>query len=64
VAQQLGEGWLFADADAYHPQANIDKMASGQPLNGPCANHLSSTSLSRVCGVRVRLVVRATHNKK
>lgn len=33
VAQQLGEGWLFADADAYHPQANIDKMASGQPLN-------------------------------
>ncbi|MCV9389123.1 decarboxylating NADP(+)-dependent phosphogluconate dehydrogenase [Reichenbachiella ulvae] len=23
----------FADADDYHPQKNIDKMASGQPLN-------------------------------
>ena len=23
----------FADADDYHPQANKDKMASGQPLN-------------------------------
>jgi carbohydrate kinase (thermoresistant glucokinase family) len=23
----------FHDADDYHPQANIDKMASGQPLN-------------------------------
>jgi gluconate kinase len=60
VAQRLGEGWIFADADAYHPQANIDKMASGQPLNGPLP-HLSS----HACGVRVRLVARATlPNKK
>lgn len=25
-------GWVFAEADAFHPQANIDKMASGTPL--------------------------------
>jgi carbohydrate kinase (thermoresistant glucokinase family) len=33
LAKRLGDGWVFADADAYHPQANIDKMANGQPLN-------------------------------
>jgi gluconokinase len=26
-------GWTFADADDYHPLANKQKMASGQPLN-------------------------------
>lgn len=26
-------GAVFADADDYHPKANKDKMASGQPLN-------------------------------
>jgi carbohydrate kinase (thermoresistant glucokinase family) len=26
-------GWTFRDADEFHPQANIDKMASGVPLN-------------------------------
>lgn len=26
-------GGEFFDGDHYHPQANIDKMASGQPLN-------------------------------
>jgi len=26
-------GLPFYDGDAYHPKANIDKMASGQPLN-------------------------------
>ncbi|MEJ2359662.1 MAG: gluconokinase [Deinococcales bacterium] len=25
-------GFAFADADSYHPQANIDKMAAGVPL--------------------------------
>lgn len=25
-------GWVFAEADEFHPQANIDKMASGTPL--------------------------------
>lgn len=30
LAQRLG--WVFADADDYHPQANRDKMARGQPL--------------------------------
>ncbi len=25
-------GWVFAEADAFHPRANIDKMASGTPL--------------------------------
>lgn len=30
LAQRLG--WAFADADDYHPQANRDKMARGQPL--------------------------------
>jgi len=24
--------WLFADADSFHPQANIDKMSAGIPL--------------------------------
>ena len=30
LAQQLG--WEFADADDYHPAANIGKMRSGVPL--------------------------------
>jgi gluconokinase len=30
VAGQLG--WQFADADSFHPQANIDKMRAGIPL--------------------------------
>jgi gluconokinase len=25
--------WIFADADSFHPQANIDKMSRGVPLN-------------------------------
>ncbi|GAB4064896.1 gluconokinase [Angustibacter speluncae] len=25
-------GWRFAEGDAYHPRANVDKMASGTPL--------------------------------
>lgn len=25
-------GWEFADGDEFHPRANIDKMAAGQPL--------------------------------
>ena len=25
-------GWEFAEGDAFHPQANIDKMHAGQPL--------------------------------
>jgi len=34
VAEGLAEvmGWRFAEGDAYHPRANIDKMASGSPL--------------------------------
>ncbi len=31
LAQKLG--WEYFDADDYHPQANVDKMASGTPLN-------------------------------
>lgn len=35
VGLALGEnlGWKFYDGDDYHPQANIDKMASGRTLN-------------------------------
>ncbi|MEH3077746.1 MAG: gluconokinase [Quadrisphaera sp.] len=34
VAQLLAKdlGWTFAEADEFHPQANIDKMESGHPL--------------------------------
>jgi len=31
LAQQLG--WEFSDADDFHPQANVEKMARGIPLN-------------------------------
>jgi gluconokinase len=31
LASQLG--WIFADADSYHPAANIDKMSRGIPLD-------------------------------
>ncbi len=31
LAQRLGT--VFADADDYHPKANKEKMAAGQPLN-------------------------------
>lgn len=31
VANRLG--WQFAEGDEFHPQANIDKMASGHPLD-------------------------------
>ena len=30
LAERLG--WPFADADGFHPPANVAKMASGQPL--------------------------------
>jgi gluconokinase len=30
IAEVLG--WRFAEGDAYHPRANIDKMASGEAL--------------------------------
>lgn len=35
VAELLGArlDWPVAEADQFHPQANIDKMASGHPLN-------------------------------
>ncbi|WP_431844005.1 gluconokinase [Calidifontibacter indicus] len=26
-------GWEFAEGDAFHPQANVDKMHAGHPLN-------------------------------
>lgn len=34
VAERLSEriGLAFAEGDAHHPQANVDKMASGRPL--------------------------------
>lgn len=31
VARRLG--WVFADADTFHPEANIAKMAAGIPLS-------------------------------
>ena len=31
LAQRLG--WAYAEADAFHPAANVAKMASGLPLN-------------------------------
>jgi carbohydrate kinase (thermoresistant glucokinase family) len=31
LAEQLG--WVFADADDYHPAANRAKMSQGEPLN-------------------------------
>jgi gluconokinase len=31
LAQQLG--WTFADADDFHPRANVEKMERGVPLN-------------------------------
>lgn len=35
VARMIGErlGWTFAEADEFHPKANIDKMSAGVPLN-------------------------------
>jgi len=35
VGQQLAQElkWSFADADDFHPSANIAKMAAGQPLD-------------------------------
>lgn len=35
IAKKLSEalGLPYYDADDFHPQSNIDKMASGQPLN-------------------------------
>ena len=32
LAAALGGSWRFADADDFHPPANIDKMSSGLPL--------------------------------
>jgi gluconokinase len=31
LAEQLG--WMFADADDFHPRANVEKIARGIPLN-------------------------------
>lgn len=35
VAEALAErlGWEFAEGDDFHPRANVEKMASGQPLD-------------------------------
>ncbi|GAA2597475.1 gluconokinase [Actinomadura fulvescens] len=35
VGERVAEllGWEYADADAFHPPANIEKMAAGHPLN-------------------------------
>jgi gluconokinase len=35
IGRQLADelGWQFYDGDDYHPQANIDKMSRGIPLN-------------------------------
>lgn len=35
VGQQLADacGHAFVEGDAFHPQANVDKMSAGQPLN-------------------------------
>ncbi|WP_040156908.1 gluconokinase [Mobilicoccus massiliensis] len=30
---QQRTGWEYAEADDFHPQANIDKMSRGEPLN-------------------------------
>jgi gluconokinase len=30
IADQLG--WVFAEGDSFHPDANVEKMASGHPL--------------------------------
>ena len=56
VGSMLAErlGWEFADADDYHPPANVAKMASGQPLNDAdrapwlqALQELSATKLSQ-----------------
>ena len=31
LAERLG--WVYAEADAFHPQANVAKMAAGHPLD-------------------------------
>lgn len=31
LAERLG--WVYAEGDAFHPQANVDKMAAGIPLD-------------------------------
>ena len=35
VGEELAErlGWIFKEGDELHPQANIDKMRTGHPLN-------------------------------
>lgn len=35
IGRQLAEelGWKFADADQFHPPANVAKMSAGTPLN-------------------------------
>ena len=35
VGEGLAErlGWVFRDADSFHPPENVAKMSSGQPLN-------------------------------
>ena len=35
VGQRLAErlGWAFLDADDFHPQANVEKMSRGEPLD-------------------------------
>jgi gluconokinase len=37
VGRQLAAdlGWAFADADDFHPPANVAKMTAGQPLDDP-----------------------------
>ena len=34
IGERLADhlGWTFADGDAFHPEANVDKMSRGEPL--------------------------------
>jgi gluconokinase len=54
VGQALSEltGWVFLDADSYHSQASIEKMARCEPLNdadrAPWLNALSSIIQAQV----------------
>lgn len=54
LAQELG--WQFSDADDFHPQANIEKIRRGLPLNDedrrPWLNQLRELLIDSIAGHR------------
>lgn len=66
LARELG--WRFIDADDYHPQANVAKMAAGEPLDDedrwPWLDRLNSILKSEVNAILACSALKERYRKR